>query len=39
MDKKTKIKILKKLPIAFHIINFILAAAFLVYLYFWVKRH
>ena len=37
MDKKTKQKIISKLPIVLHIINFILLIGFLVYLYFWIK--
>ncbi|HLC50374.1 MAG TPA: hypothetical protein VJI97_03005 [Candidatus Nanoarchaeia archaeon] len=37
MNKKTKIKILKKVPIILHIINIVLMIFFLVYLYFWVK--
>jgi len=37
MKKETKNKILKKVPIALHIVNFLLIAAFLVYLYFWIK--
>ncbi len=37
MKKETKLKILKRLPAALHIINFILVMGFLVYIYFWIK--
>ena len=37
--QNTKQKIILKLPIIINIINFVLVAAFFVYLYFWIKRH
>ena len=39
MEKKTKQKTLVWLTITITAINFLLVAAFIVYLYFWVKRH